>query len=117
MDKIFIQDLRTAAVVGTLPHERTSVQEIVLNLELACDLAKAGRSDALEDTVNYKAVKQAVLKLVEASSFKLLEALAQNVADACLAFEGVEAVKVRIDKPNALRFAKSVAVEIQRERK
>lgn len=114
MDKIHIRDLRAVTIIGTLPQERVERQEVTLNIELGCDLSKAGRSDRLEETIDYKAVKQAVLRQVEASSFKLLEALAESVAGVCMDFKGVERVKVSIDKPGALRFARSVAVEIER---
>lgn len=114
MDRIYIRDLRATSIIGTMPAERTEKQELVFNIELGCDLSSAGRSDSLEDTIDYKKVKRAVLKHVEASSFKLLEALAESVAGVCMDFKGVESVKVTVDKPGALRFARSVAVEIER---
>ena len=114
MDKIYIRDLRAVTIIGTLPQERVEKQEVTLNIELGCDLYRACRSDALEDTIDYKAVKHAILKHVEASSYKLLEALAESVSGVCMDFRGVEKVKVTIDKPGALRFARSVAIEIER---
>lgn len=114
MDKILIRDLRAVTIIGTLPQERVERQEVTVNIELGCDLARAGRTDNLSDTIDYKAVKQAVLRQVEASSFKLLEALAESVAGVCMDFPGVERVKVCVDKPGALRFARSVAIEIER---
>ena len=81
-----------------------------------CDLRKAGRSDDLNDTVNYKAVKKGILKLVEESGFQLIESLAENIADIALADDKIQQVVVTIDKPSALRFAKSSAVEIVRRR-
>ena len=114
MDKILIRDLKALAIIGTLPHERIQRQGLILNLELRCELSKAGRSDALEDTIDYSAVRDAVVAFIEASSFKLLEALADGVASTCLSFAGVQGVKVCVDKPGALRAARSVAVEIER---
>jgi len=114
MDKIIIRDLRVATIIGTLPQEKQDKQEVYINIELGCDLSKAGASDAIEDTIDYKRVKRAVLKHVESSNYNLLEALAESVAGICMDFKGVEKVKVSVDKPGALRFARSVAVEIER---
>ena len=86
--------------------------QIVLDI----DLRRAGRTDAIEDTVDYKAIKQNVVAMVEASSCYLVEHLAQRVADVCLEHPRVQRTDVTVDKPGALRFARSVAVEIARER-
>ncbi len=114
MDKIFIRDLALRCIIGIYPEERREKQDIVINIEMQCDLRKAGRSDDLNDTVDYKAIKKAILKLVEESRFQLIESLAENIADITLADEKVQQVTVAIDKPGALRFAKSSAVEIIR---
>lgn len=116
MDKIFIRDLALRCIIGIYPEERREKQDIVINLEMQCDLRKAGRSDDLNDTVDYKQIKKAVLELVEGSKFQLIEALAEHIADLALADEKVQGVVVTIDKPGALRFAKSSAVSIVRSR-
>jgi len=116
MDKIFIRDLELRCIIGIYPEERREKQDIVINVEMHCDLRKAGRSDDLNDTVNYKAVKKSILKLVEESGFQLIESLAENIADIALADDKIQQVVVTIDKPAALRFAKSSAVEITRSR-
>jgi FolB domain-containing protein len=114
MDKILIRDLSLRAIIGTFPEERNIKQDVLFNIELHCDLSKAGKSDKLEDTVNYKEVKQAIIKHVEKSECFLVEALAEQVAKICLSQEGVKSTKVTLDKPGALRYARSVAVEIER---
>jgi len=114
MDRIYIQDLALRCVIGVYPEERREKQDVVLNLTLFADLERAGETDRLEDTVDYKAVKARVRELVENSRFALIERLAAEVARTCLEAPGVERVLVRIDKPGALRFARSVAVEIDR---
>lgn len=116
MDRIFIRDLALRCIIGIYPEERREKQDIVINVEMHADLRKAGRSDDLDDTVDYKAIKKAILKLVEGSGFRLIEALAERIADLALANQKVEKVVVTIDKPGALRFAKASAVEITRER-
>ncbi|MEA2067718.1 MAG: dihydroneopterin aldolase [Verrucomicrobiota bacterium] len=116
MDKIFIRKLALRCIIGLYPEERREKQDIVINVEMHADLRKAGRSDDLNDTVDYKAIKKAILKLVEKSGFQLIESLAENIADIALADDKVQEVVVTIDKPGALRFAKSSAVEITRRR-
>ena len=117
IDRIYIKDLRLRCIVGIYPEERTNKQDVVINVEIWCDLRKAGESDQIEDTVNYKYVKKRIVSLVENSDYLLIERMAGNIADLCLEEEGVEQVKVTVDKPGALRFARSVAVEITRTRK
>lgn len=114
MDRIHIRDLHARCIIGIYPDERTSKQDVILNLTLEVDLRRAGESDQIEDTVNYKDLKKQVLNMVEASSFFLIEKMAEEAAAICLAYAGVLAVTVIVDKPGALRFSRSVAVEIHR---
>ena len=114
MDRIFIRDLALRCIIGIYPEERREKQDVVINVEMHCDLRKAGRSDELSDTVDYKAIKKAILKLVEESGFQLIESLAESIADIALADDRIQQAVVTIDKPGALRFAKSSAVEITR---
>lgn len=116
MDRILIQDLLVRCIIGVNEDERRREQDVLINLTLTADLSKAGKSDRFEDTVDYRAVKKQVMSLAESSRFFLIEALAEAVAALCLRNPAVSSVKVRVDKPGALRFARSVAVEIERGR-
>lgn len=116
LDKIHIRDLHTRCIVGIFPEEREKSQEISIDITLFADLRKACQTDCIDDTVDYKKIKQQVLELVENSAFFLLEKLAEEIAAVCLKAKGVEQVDVTVDKPGALRFAKSVAVEISRKK-
>ncbi len=116
MDRIRICDLLVRCILGINDGERREKQDVLINLTIYTDLRKAGKSDRIEDTVDYRALKKRVLAMVESSQFFLEEALADAVAELCLATPGVEQVEVRVEKPNALRFARSVAVEITRRR-
>ncbi len=116
MDKIFIRELALRCIIGIYPEERREKQDIVINVEMHADLRKAGRSDDLIDTVDYKTIKKSILALVERSSFQLIESLAEGIADIALEDGKVQQVVVTIDKPGALRFAKSSAVEITRNK-
>ncbi len=116
MDRIYIRDLGLRCIIGVFPEERREKQDVVINIVLECDLRPAARSDHLNDAVDYKAVKKRILALVEASEFNLIETLAERISEVCLENPGVARATVTVDKPGALRFARSVAVEITRER-
>ncbi len=117
MDRIHIRDLALRCIIGVYEEERKQRQDVIISIALHADLTKACATDNFQDALDYKAVKQKIVALVEESRFFLIEALAEAVAGACLEFDGVERVDVTVEKPGALRFARTVAVEITRERR
>ncbi len=116
MDKIHIRDLKVQCIIGTNPHERVEEQEVCINISMDCDYSAACLSDRIEDTVNYKTLKDELVVFVRESKCFLIEKLAEEIATRCLAREQVSKVVVSVDKPGALTGARSVAVEICRER-
>jgi len=116
MDRIYIRDLALRCIIGLYPEERKNKQDVIINIVLETDLRAAGKSDSLNDTVDYKAIKLAILDFTENSSFQLIESLAEGIAAICLKDARVQNATVTIDKPGALRFCRSVAVEITRSR-
>ena len=116
MDKILIIDLLVHCVIGVNEDERRDKQDVIINLTLYADLHKPGKSDKFEDTVDYRSIKKQVISAVENSSYYLIEALAERIAEICLKNPLVQKVRVTVEKPAALRFARSVGVEITRER-
>jgi D-erythro-7,8-dihydroneopterin triphosphate epimerase len=116
MDKIRIEDLHLRCIIGINPEEREKHQDVLFQITLHADLRAAGLSDDVADTVNYKSLKLEIMDLVQSSSCFLLERLAEEVAQICLKDERVQRADVRLDKPGALRFARTVSVEISRER-
>lgn len=116
MDRMFIRDLKVNCIIGTRPSERRRKQAIQVNVELECDLARAGRSDDLDDTVNYKSLSERIVRMAVGSRFFLIEKLAAAVAEICLGDAGVRAVVVTIEKPRALPNARCAAVQIRRAR-
>jgi dihydroneopterin aldolase/D-erythro-7,8-dihydroneopterin triphosphate epimerase len=115
-DRIHIRDLLLRPVIGVYPEERDIRQDILLNITLYSDQKPAAETDDFNLTVDYHAVHDSIVELVESSSFRLIESLAAAVADLILNVEGVRACRVVVDKPAVLRFSKSIAVEIFRER-
>lgn len=114
MDQIRIEDLVARGIIGVNDWEREKPQEIVINLVLYADLSQAGVSDDIADTVNYRTIAKRVLAHTEAAARFTVEALAADIALICLSFEGVKRVRVRVEKPGAIRFSRSVGVEITR---
>lgn len=115
-DRIIISDLALRTIIGINPEERRKPQDVLINITLEADLHRAGERDAVAETVNYRTLTKRVIRLVEASSFYLVEKLAQEIAWLALEDERVQQVTVRVEKPGALRFARSVGVELTRNR-
>jgi len=116
MDKIHIRDLLIRTVIGIYPEERNIRQDLLINLTLYTNQRPAADSDDYNLTVDYQIVQESVIKMVEASSFGLIESLASAIAELLLKVEGVTACRIVVDKLGVLRFSRSVAVEIFREK-
>jgi len=114
-DLIVIKDLLLRGIIGVNDWEREVEQDILVNITLTADLSRAGQTDDLADTVNYRTVAKKIIAHVEGTQRFTLEALAADIAAICLAEPGVRRARVRVEKPGALRFARSVGVEIERE--
>ena len=114
MDKVFIKDLEVEAVIGVYDWEREVRQLISINLEMNFNTKKAGRSDRIDDALNYKNISKCIIELTESSKSKLIESLAQKIAKAVLSEFPVSSVIVTVEKPGALRGSKSVGVTIKR---
>ena len=115
-DQIQIKDLLLRAILGINEEERRNRQDVLVNITLHADTRAAGRSDDIADAVNYRTLTKRIIALVENSQFYLVEKLAAEIAALCLDDPRVEQADVRVEKPGALRFARSVGVEIQRTR-
>ena len=114
MDKIFIHALKTETIVGIFDWERQVKQTVVMDIEFSADIAKAARSDSIDDTLNYKGVAKRVLAFVEESSFHLVETLAENIAMLILEEFGVSWVSITLSKPGAIRGSRDVGVMLER---
>ena len=116
MDQIFITDLLAHGIIGVNDWERENPQDILINIVLFADLKKAGDSDNLLDSVNYRTVAKKVLAHAETAKRFTVEALAADLARLCLEEPGVQKVRIRVEKPGAVRFSRSVGVEIERSK-
>jgi D-erythro-7,8-dihydroneopterin triphosphate epimerase len=115
-DEIRIKGLFLRTIIGINDDEREHKQDVRISLALAVDTRAAARSDEIDDAVNYRTITKDVIDLVENSKFFLVERMAEEIARLCLRDPRVERVRVSIEKPAALRFARSVGVVIRRSR-
>jgi FolB domain-containing protein len=98
------------------PEERENKQDVIINVTLYLNLFSASKTDALDETVNYSDLSKRIIGMVENSQCQLIERLAERVAELCLEDRKVEKVRIRLDKPRAIPYAASAAVEIFRQR-
>jgi len=117
MDKVFIKDLLVRGIIGVTERERSQPQDIVINVVMFTDIAQGAATDDIEFCVNYRTVAKAIIAHVEKVARFTVEALATDMANICLDMPGVRKVKVMVEKPGAVRFSRSVGVEITRKKK
>ena len=116
MDQINIKDLHLRAVIGINEEERRDRQDVLINIVMEVDVRRAGESDDIDDAVNYRTITKRIIQLVENSQFYLVEKMAAEIAAICLSDPRVDHARVTVEKPGALRFARSVGVTIERGR-
>ncbi len=115
-DQVHIKELLVRTIIGINPEERVKRQDVLINITMFADLRPAAASDDIADAVNYKTIAKQVIEMVENSQFYLVEKMAGEIAAICLADTRVERVIVSVEKPGALRFARSVGVTLDRRR-
>ena len=114
MDIVFIEDLRSATVIGIYDWERRVRQTLSFDIEMAFDNTRPAATDNIADTLNYKDVSKRLIAYVGESSFGLVETLAERCAAIIREEFGVSWVRLKLSKPGAVRGAKSVGVRIER---
>ena len=113
MDKIILKGLPVGCVIGTLPAERTAPQTLFFDLELCGDFSRAGRTDDLNDAVDYTAVECCVKEYAAGTSFRLLERLAYACGEKLLdEFPLLDRVTLKIRKPDAPVESDCVELEV-----
>jgi FolB domain-containing protein len=114
MDQIIIRDLLARGVIGISERERERPQDILINVTLFTDISRAAASDRIEDCVDYAKMARKLIAHAETAARQTVEALAEDLARLCLEEAGVLGVRMRVEKPGAVRFSRSVGVEIER---
>ncbi|MCA9985862.1 MAG: dihydroneopterin aldolase [Anaerolineales bacterium] len=117
MDKILIRDLQVEGIIGIHPEERVQKQPLLINLVLYGDTRPAGQSDNIDLAMNYQALSEAVIAHVATGAPLLVERLAEEIADLLFRLAPLaQKVRVRVEKPAALAYTRTVGVEIIRRR-
>lgn len=116
MDTVFIEGLEIEALIGIYDWERRIRQPLRFDLEMAFDNRRPAASDAIADTLDYKAVSKRLIAFVSASEFGLVETLAERCAELVLREFDVAWLRLKLSKPGAVRGASAVGVIIERTR-
>ena len=115
-DKIFIEDLRISCIVGILPKERVSKQDLLVTLEITCDLEKSAISGDVCDTVDYFALANEVKDYCVKRKAGLLEELGHELCAMIFNKYSVSHIKIRLSKPDAVAEAGACGIEMNRAR-
>lgn len=117
MDRIFLSEMKIETTVGIWEWEKRIKQQVIIDIEMSADIKKAAATDQIEDTLNYKAVAKSVRKLVEESSFQLVETMAEKISELVIGEHNVSWVRVKVNKPGAIRGSRGVGIIIERDDK
>lgn len=117
MDRILLEGMSFQGRHGVRPAEREQPQEFKVNVEVDCDLSEPGRTDRIEDTIDYRRIRAIVKDVIEGESQKLLETLATRIAAGVLELPRVAEVSVLIAKrPDSMQPIDAAAVRLTRKR-
>ena len=118
MTVIRVKDLSLRTFIGFKPHEKKHKQDVLIQLEVEVVTSMVEHNDdyQAEGFYDYRSMTKSVIKLVEESRFDLLEALTRKVLDEIMSNPLVKKAKVEIEKPHALRYSRTVSVEMSSER-
>lgn len=114
MDTVFIRGLQIDTVIGIYDWERSVRQTVVLDLEMAADIARAAASERIEDALDYHAVSERLAEFVGGQQFLLIETLAEQCAQLVMRQFDVPWLRLRLAKPTAIAAAAEVGVVIER---
>ena len=116
LDKIIIKNLVARGIIGINDREREKPQEILINIIVYTDIRQAAETDDIAHSVNYRTLAKKAQHHAETAARLSVEALAEDLARLCLEEPNALKVRVRVEKPGAVRFAETVGVEIERSR-
>jgi 7,8-dihydroneopterin aldolase/epimerase/oxygenase len=114
VDVVYLHDLTVRTVIGIFDWERRTRQTVTIDLDMAADVAAAAAADDIAQALNYKDVAKRVAAFVEQSEFRLVETMAERIAALVRDEFSVHWVRVRVNKPGAIRGAQDVGVIIER---
>ena len=113
---VFVRDLDLMALIGIYDHEKTDPQRIIVNIDLSVQEGEGPQDDDIGHVVSYEIVVKKVEQIIAEGHINLVETLCEKIAAACLRDKRVVAARVRVEKPDIIKNARSVGVEIERQR-
>jgi D-erythro-7,8-dihydroneopterin triphosphate epimerase len=113
---ICVKNLRVSTILGVYEEERRAERDVIINIRVEYDAQAALRSDLLEDALDYKQVRDRIVRVVESSQFKLIETLADGIVRELIKDQRIFRLQLEVDKPHALRLAESVSAILHWER-
>jgi dihydroneopterin aldolase len=113
---VFVRDLEVMATLGIHEHEKLKPQRIIVNIDLSVKEGADRMVDDIKNVVSYEIVVKKVEAIIALGHVNLVETLAELFAEACLKDKRVVAARVRIEKPDIIKNARSVGIEIERLR-
>ena len=113
---VFVRDLDLMALIGIYEHEKTDPQRIIVNIDLSVMEGDGPQGDDIGHVVSYEIVVKKVEQIIAEGHINLVETLCEKIAAACLRDKRVVAARVRVEKPDIIKNARSVGVEIERQR-
>ena len=116
MATIRVTNLRLRTIIGINDWEREKKQDIIINITIQFDAGQSSDSDNIEDTIDYKTLTKKIIQTAENSQYFLLEKLGDVILNIILEHPLVHEATVKIDKPQALRFADSVSLELTKNK-
>jgi 7,8-dihydroneopterin aldolase/epimerase/oxygenase len=114
--RVFVRDLEIIASVGVFEVEHRYEQRVVIGLDLTVKDNYDGVSEKLAEVLDYSVVVADVEQVVQSRHFKLIETLAERIAEVCLKDPRVISVRVTVEKPDIMPSCRSVGIEIERSR-
>ena len=113
---VFVRDLDLMALIGIYDHEKTAPQRIIVNIDLSVKEGQGPKDDDISHVVSYEIVVKKVEAIIAEGHINLVETLCERIATSCLTDKRVMAARVRVEKPDIIKNARSVGVEIERTR-
>lgn len=115
-DTVYLHNLKTATLIGILPHERYQKQTLIISIELETDFTAAAESDDVNDAINYARLADFIIEFATESEFGLLETFAAALIEAIFVEFQVDAITLTIQKPGALVATRDVGIKMRRLR-
>ena len=111
--RIFVRGLRIPCRIGVSDEERARASELLVDVELEVDVRRAASSDNIEDTIDYRAVREILLEVAASREFRLVESFAVEGARALASVNGVRSVRIKVEKPGVPLGAAGAGVEVE----